>query len=323
MALNWQPSATIANLKARAQFLADVRRFFYDKDVMEVETPILSHGTVTDVHLDAFQTEFHHASTGHKQTLYMQTSPEYAMKRLLAAGSGAIYQIGKAFRHEPTGRFHNPEFTMLEWYRPNFNDQQLMDEIDELVVRLLRTKSAIRVTYQQAFLEHTSIDPLEATREKLLAFIKRNHDDEWLLHEPLDTLLQWIFATYVEPNLGDEKTPCFIYDFPATQASLARINQNDNRVAHRFELYFKGVELANGFYELQDAAEQKRRFDNDNELRAKNGLEVKPIDRHFLAALEHGLPDCSGVALGVDRLFMLQQNLTSIDQAISFSNNRA
>lgn len=321
---DWQPNASIEMLKARAGFMASIRQFFADRDVLEVETPLLSNGTVTDVHLDAFSCQFPYHHSGEDKTLFLQTSPEFAMKRLLCAGSGPIYQICKSFRCEEAGRFHNPEFTMLEWYRPDFDDHQLMDELEQLVQTVLQVNSCLRLSYQEAFLQHLNLDPLSASFAEVKELVMSVSQDDWLLQEnDKDVLLQWLFSMHIESKLGDERTPCFVYDFPATQASLAKLNKLDNRVAHRFELYFNGVELANGFYELQDAAEQEQRFIKDNHQRKALGLPEKPIDKMFLQALEHGLPDCAGVALGLDRLFMLQQNLSHIEQALSFNIDRA
>ena len=321
---DWQPSASIEMLKARAKFTASIRQFFAERDVLEVETPLLSNGTVTDVHLDAFACQFPHHHSGEDKTLFLQTSPEFAMKRLLCAGSGAIYQICKSFRNEEAGRFHNPEFTMLEWYRPDFNDHQLMDELEQLVQTVLKVKSCIRLSYQDAFLQYLHLDPLSASVKEVKELVMSFSQDDWLVQEnDKDILLQWLFSMHIENKLSDELTPCFIYDFPATQASLAKLNQEDNRVAHRFELYFNGVELANGFYELQDATEQQQRFIKDNQQRKALGRPERPIDDLFLQALEQGLPDCAGVALGLDRLFMLQQNLPHIEQALSFTIDRA
>jgi len=330
----WQPTASIETLKNRALFIASIRQFFTARGVWEVETPILSNNTITDLHLDAFETQFDFDTNGQAKSVFLQTSPEFAMKRLLAAGSGAIFQINKAFRHEAAGRFHNPEFTMLEWYRPGFDDQQLMAELDELMQLTVDAKPALYLSYQQAFINYLSFDPLTTNLEQLKLIIAEHSNDEWLQQESNpDTLLQWLFSMKIEPVLGykeqayEEKdkqwTPCFIYNFPASQASLAKINQQDKRVAHRFELYYQGVELANGFYELQDKAEQQKRFENDNQLRAQAGLTQKPVDENLLSALESGLPDCAGVAVGIDRLFMLKYNLTHINQAIAFDVNRA
>lgn len=326
--MNWQPTAPIEMLKKRAEFNTQIRRFFADKNIMEVETPVLSHGTVTDVHLDAFNTEFFHSATGKSSTpLYLQTSPEFAMKRLLAAGSGSIYQITKAFRNEESGRFHNPEFTMLEWYRTDFDDHQLMAELNEFIQTILGCQPAQKLSYQHAFQKCLNIDPLEATTEEVKSLVLSFSSDQWLQEtDDKDVFLQWLFSMKIEPQLGEvdgHYLPCFIFDFPSSQASLAKVNKQDPRVAHRFELYFKGVELANGFYELQDASEQQTRFDQDNASRIANGLPSKPIDTNFIDALQFGLPDCAGVALGLDRLFMLQQNLKHIEHAISFTVENA
>lgn len=321
---DWQPSATIDSLKARAELLKTIRQFFYKRDVLEVETPLLSNGTVTDVHLDAFTTEFPHHHSGKTKALYLQTSPEFAMKRLLCAGSGSIFQICKSFRNEAAGRFHNPEFTMLEWYRVGFDDQDLIAEVDRLMQETLAVEPAIKMTYQQAFITYLKFDPLSASFDEIKQLVLTHSKDDWLVNEDdSDVLLQWLFSMYIEPKLGTDTTPCFIYDFPSSQASLAKVNETDPRVAHRFELYFRGIELANGFYELQNAQEQEQRFIKDNEQRTSLGLVSKPIDELFLASLKQGLPDCAGVALGVDRLFMLQQKLSHIEQAISFSIDKA
>ena len=319
--------------------MALIRAFFVDRGLWEVETPILSQGTVTDLHLDAFKANFHHHQSGKVIPLYLQTSPEFAMKRLLAAGSGAIFQITKAFRDETAGRFHNPEFSLLEWYQPDYTAEDLMAEIDALLQRILDTPGAIIITYQQAFINYLSLDPLLISLEELKIKVSRLSSDDWLQQETnKDTLLQWLFSSYIEPKLGcsigyseqgdlNKKIttykPCFVYQFPASQASLSKLNESDPRVSERFELYYKGIELANGFLELQDAQEQYQRFAMDNKLRQAQGLPVKPIDAHFIQALESGLPDCAGVALGLDRLFMIYMQINSISETLSFDINRA
>ena len=321
----WSPCANMETLKLRAQFLHKIRQFFMEREIMEVETPCLSHGTVTDVHLDAFSTNFDFDLSGEVKSLYLQTSPEYAMKRLLAAGSGAIFQICKAFRHEAAGHLHNPEFTMLEWYRPGFDDHELMVELDELIQSLLNTPTALKLSYQQAFIDKLSLDPLTISTIELRKRISELSKDNWLQNEDKDTLLQWLFSCHIEPTLGqngEDWMPCFVYDFPATQSSLAKINKKDPRVAHRFELYYKGTELANGFYELQEAGEQLTRFEKDNRIRQSQGKSKRPIDQNLIAALRSGLPDCAGVALGVDRLFMLATEQQHIKDVISFDYTR-
>lgn len=322
--MSWQPTAIQSTLVKRAKFVAQIRAFFHSRNILEVETPLLSRNTITDLHLDPFATNFEFAADENLTQLFLQTSPEFHMKRLLAAGSGPIFQICKAFRNEAAGTLHNPEFTMLEWYRPGFDDHQLMSELDELVQLLLNTNSAQKRTYQDVFQRFINIDPLTITLEQLKKTITKYSEDDWLQHESSrDTLLQWLFSMVIEPHLGDDRTPCFVYDFPASQAALAKINQSNNQVAHRFELYFKGTELANGYFELQDSKEQQRRFVLDNRQREAEGKPQRPADQFLLAALDSGLPSCAGVALGVDRLFMLATGLSTISQTLSFDINNA
>lgn len=319
----WKPTTSHHARLARATMLKHIRQFFEDRHVLEVETPLLCHGTITDEHLDAFHTQFKYDRTGIPVSLYLQTSPEYAMKRLLCAESGAIYQICKAFRHEGEGRWHNPEFTMLEWYRPGFDHYDLMAEVDALLMTTLNTAPADVMTYQQAFSEHIGICPLSAPLSKLLESMTRfgiDIDSPYTLSR--DSILQLLFSVVIEPNIGQER-PCFVHAFPASQAALATINKHDERVADRFEVYFKGAELANGFNELSNANEQRKRFQSDNEKRQANGQDTKPVDEHFLNALEHGLPSCAGVALGIDRLLMLQLGVSTISDVINFPTHIA
>ncbi|CNH91059.1 elongation factor P--(R)-beta-lysine ligase [Yersinia pekkanenii] len=320
---SWQPSAPIANLLKRAAIMAEIRRFFADRGVLEVETPTMSQATVTDVHLVPFQTRFVGPGAADGLTLYMMTSPEYHMKRLLAAGSGPIYQLGRSFRNEEAGRHHNPEFTMLEWYRPHYDMYRLMNEVDDLLQQILDCDGAETLSYQQAFLRHLDICPLSAEKAQLReAAAKLDLSNIAETEEDRDTLLQLLFTVGVEPYIGRDK-PTFVYHFPASQASLAEISTEDHRVAERFEVYFKGIELANGFHELTNGDEQLRRFKQDNLNRAKRGLPQHPIDMNLIAALKHGLPDCSGVALGVDRLVMLALGAERLSDVIAFPVDRA
>ncbi len=300
-----------------------IRHFFETKEVLEVDTPTLSHATVTDIHLQTFNTNFVGPGYANGKTVYLMTSPEFHMKRLLAAGSGSIYQICKSFRNEECGRYHNPEFTMLEWYRVNFNHHDLMDEMDEFLQLTLGVAKTERKTYQQAFVECLSVCPLEASIEDLkLVAAQLGLSDIAKYETNRDTLLQLLFSVGVENKIGQE-FPVFIYNFPATQAALAKINPDDSRVAERFEVYYKGVELANGFHELDNAQEQRERFENDNTMRLKMGLDMQPIDEHLLDALSVGFPECSGVALGIDRLIMLALNSEHIRDVIAFDFPRA
>ena len=325
--MSWQPNLSWQNSQKRAQILQQIRQFFSDRNVVEVETPALSLGTVTDVHLDAFSTRYNFindSDLNQSTQLYLQTSPEFHMKRLLASGYGCIFQIAKAFRHEQAGRFHNPEFTLLEWYRLGFDHFDLMNEVAELLKIVLDCSEPLSITYQTLFIEQLGIDPLVANREQLLALItKQGKLSQWLINEPNnDILLQFIFSEIIEPNIGID-APCFVYNFPKSQASLAKLCPDDKRVAQRFECYYQGVELVNGFNELSDANEQLKRFQQDNVTRIKCGFIGKPIEKHFISALVEGLSQCSGVALGIDRLVMLALKAQHIEQVISFPIERA
>ena len=311
--MTWRPSASINHLRERAQLLKKIRGFFASRDVLEVETPLLCRASVTDPHIHSIPAFSHH---------YLQTSPEYAMKRLLAAGSGSIYQISKAFRQDESGRFHNPEFTMLEWYRLGFDHHDLMDEMDELLQLVLNTRVADRKSYAEIFHTHLQLDPHQASVGELITCAKQNNLQIDAHIPDRDTWLQLLMSHLIEPQLGKE-VPSFIYDFPASQAALARIQPNNPNVASRFEVYVKGIELANGFHELQDATEQRNRFEKNLAERAELGQPEMPIDEFFLSALSHGLPDCAGVALGIDRLAMLASGCENISEVLSFDFARA
>ncbi|MDQ8039587.1 MAG: elongation factor P--(R)-beta-lysine ligase [Rickettsiella sp.] len=312
----WQPSASLESLHIRADILNRIRHFFAERKILEVDTPLLSQATVTDKHLHSFQTDYCFANPKQKKTLYLQTSPEFAMKRLLAANSGPIYQICKAFRNQgESGRVHNPEFTMLEWYRPGFNHHDLMDEIEELLT-VFSYPTAQRFTYFELFQRFLEINPHYATIRQLKQTAKRFELTTDLFNMERDDWLHLLMTHYIEPNLPHH--PVFIYDFPASQAALARIRAGDPPIAERFEVYIKGLELANGFHELGSPSEQRQRFLNDLKQREKMAYNTVPIDEHLLAALEHGLPNCAGVALGIDRLIMLVAEKNTIDEVIAF-----
>ena len=317
----WQPTASIKNLLARAKIIAEIRRFFTERGLLEVETPVLSEFGVTDVHLSTFSTEFIAPFGEQSKTLWLATSPEYHMKRLLAAGSGAIFQICHVFRNEEAGNRHNPEFTMLEWYRPHFDMYRLINEVDDLLQQILECPPAESMSYQFAFQQYVGLDPLSADLSELVEKAEK-HQLMGAENESRDTLLQFLFSTVVEPQIGQE-APVVVYHFPASQAALAQISSEDLRVAERFEFYYKGLELANGFHELSDAREQLRRFQQDNLQREKMGLPVRVIDTRLLAALQAGIPNCSGVALGVDRVLMIAMGTESIKEVISFAIDNA
>jgi lysyl-tRNA synthetase class 2 len=324
--MSWQPTLTWEYAQKRAQVLQQVRQFFHERNVVEVETPALSQGTVTDVHLDAITCRYdflNDSSPDQTTSLYLQTSPEFHMKRLLASGYGCIFQIAKAFRHEEAGRFHNPEFTLLEWYRLGFDHFALIKEVSELLKIVLDCNEPTQTTYQDLFIDQLSIDPLVASRTELLSLIEAHEKlSEWLTAEQdNDILLQFIFSEIIEPNIGND-SPCFVYNFPRSQASLAKICPEDSRVAQRFECYFQGIELVNGFNELTDAEIQLERFQGDNRQRKVLSLPEMPIDTNFITALSQGLPKCAGVALGIDRLIMLTLKAEHIEQVVSFPIER-
>jgi lysyl-tRNA synthetase class 2 len=313
---DWQPSASPALWQARAALNRQIRRFFGARGVLEVETPLLAQGIGTDANLHPISAQYQPHPHAANTTLYLQTSPEFAMKRLLAAGSGAIFQLCKAFRNGEYGRRHNPEFTMLEWYRPGFTLSQLMDEVEALVVHVLGCAPCKRVTYRELFQQHLGLDPHTAELATLVQ-CAREQAGAAFDEAPRDTWLDLLYSQVIEPRL---RVPVFIHDYPASQAALARIAPDITGVpvAQRFELVIAGMEIANGYDELTDAAEQQRRFDRDLLLRRELGLPALPADMRLLAALHSGLPACTGVALGVDRLLMLQTGADSIDAVLTF-----
>lgn len=323
--MNWQPSATLANLRIRAQILNSLRHFFAARSVLEVETPLLCQTSVTDPYIQSIPALVQAHPKEKEQRYYLQTSPEYAMKRLLSAGSGAIYQITKAFRQGEIGRFHNPEFTLVEWYHPDFDHHDLMNEVDALLQYVLKTPPAVKKSYAEVFQLSLNINPHTATLAELKdTALKNNISLSENAFETSDTTtwLNLLMTHCIEPSLG-QKRPCIIYDFPVSQAALARILPGEPPTASRFEVYVDGVELANGFHELQDAHEQRMRFENNLAKRKELTLNALPIDENFLAALTHGLPNCAGVALGFDRLVMLATQSKHIAEIISFDHTRA
>ena len=323
----------LAALDKRADLLRRLRAFFYERGFLEVETPLVSDEVIPELHIEPLQLGDcplflpARSSPGDNQkqekgtvplaSWWLQASPELHMKRLLAAGATAIFQVTRSFRAGERGRLHNPEFTIVEWYRVGDDMWAGIDLVDEMMQRLLGTQRAIRTSYRDAFEKHCGINPHQATLRDLAAKAavldfgsQRTDRDEWL---------NVMLATQVEPHLGLEQ-PEFIYHYPATQAALARTTSSSDgfAVAERFELYYRGVELANGYRELTDAAEQRRRFENVNAGRIADGRPALPIPESLLRALDKGIPDCTGVALGFDRLAMLAIGGASIDEVLSF-----
>ena len=319
----WAPACSLELLQLRARLLREIRHFFFKRGVLEVVTPLLSRASGTEPHLTALTTRFEGPGCSAPRRLYLQTSPEFAMKRLLAAGSGSIYQICKAFRNGERGRLHNPEFTLVEWYRVGFTLAQLMDEVQLLITGLLaETATSIaveRVCYRDLFFRHAGLDPLTAEGFDFIAAARRRACPEAIaLCETDVTLwLDYCFSHWVQPEIP-RNTLLLVHDYPACQASLARIDPCRDEVAERMEVFLGPMELANGFRELTDAIEQERRFDRELAARKKRGLPRPPKDRRLLAALQAGLPDCSGVALGIDRLLMWMIGADSIDEVLAF-----
>jgi len=324
---HWRTQASKDILLERALMLKKIRAFFDDKNVVEVETPLLSHRSTTDPHLDSLQSRFRDS------VCYLNTSPEYAMKRLLASWGQSIFQICKAFRDDELGTNHNPEFTLLEWYQPGYDMQTLMAELADLIsiiclaannVAISRKPDFEYVSYQQAFENTVGINPHQTTTLECRAVTLANDievpqglgtdDDE------INDWLDWLLTQSVLPTFN-QKGFTFLYDYPASQCSLAKVaaNEQDILVAQRFELFYGENELANGFHELTDADEQLQRFKLENKARQKLGKKCGRIDEHFISALDHGLPDCSGVAMGLDRLLMVLTKTKTIEQVLTFS----
>lgn len=320
----WRPTAGIDALRCRAELLGSVRGFFAARGVMEVETPLLAACGATDPHLDSFCTHYAGPGAAAGRPAYLQTSPEFAMKRLLAAGSGPIYQICKAFRNGEAGRYHNPEFTMVEWYRPGFDCRTLMAEVDDLLRLVLNTPSATLVAYAALFEQQLCLDPHSASVAQLRACAAEHGIIvSEALGDDRDAWLTLLWTHLIEPNLGRGGQPLFVGDYPASQAMLARIRPGSPPVAERFEVYVDGVELANGFQELQDSTEQRHRFEENRRLRREGDMVDMGLDERLLAALAEGLPLCSGVALGLDRLLMLMMGIGDVREVLAFPFDRA
>jgi lysyl-tRNA synthetase class 2 len=320
---DWKPTAASKALHLRARLNALVRKFFAERGVLEVETPVLSAAGNTDANIESFVLDFHGPTAAGPARRWLRTSPEYAMKRLLAAGVGNCYELARVFRDGEAGRMHNPEFTMLEWYRIGWTHHQLMDECAELVrdaMRLAgRSVSVRESSFRQLYHDSLGIDPLTASEAELrapLAVFDINADgltrDDWL-----DLLMTHM----IQPTIPANRV-LMVYDYPKSQAALARVRPGDVPVAERFEVYLGPVELANGYRELNEAGEQRERFERDLSRRQKRGAVQPPIDERLLAALP-ALPDCAGVALGNDRLLMAMLGTDRLPDVIAFPFDRA
>ncbi|HZN36999.1 MAG TPA: EF-P lysine aminoacylase EpmA [Pirellulaceae bacterium] len=316
MAADFLPTASLPMLRRRAELLKQVRRFFEDRGFLEVETPLLSHDTVVDRHLDplgaTLPSDPRQPLAGPR--LWLQTSPEFAMKRLLAAGVTAIYQVTKAFRGGEAGPLHNPEFTIVEWYRVGDDYAAGMQLLSDLAESLLDLGPAERLTYREAFRQFAGVDPFADPMQIVLEDLPPRADG--------DLVLDYLLTTRVEPHLGQNR-PTILHDYPASQAALAQLRPGQPPVAERFELYVRGIELANGYHELLDPALLRDRNRANNELRAAGGKYTLPAESRLLVAMDHGLPACSGCALGFDRLVMVATSAKSIQEVMAFPIERA
>ncbi len=315
---DWQPTFSIEMLQRRAELLRRVRLFFDERGFFEVQTPHLSHDTIVDRYLDPIPVEI--SIVGQPHRFFLQTSPEFAMKRLLAAGAEAIYQIGAAFRAGEAGSQHNPEFTMLEWYRAGDSYAEGMKLLSDFSQAILQLPRAEIIGYRQAFARFAGVDPFTASDAELQALLPRENENSRGFDR--DNLLNWIMADRVEPNLGIG-LPSIVCDWPPSQAALAQVRQDAVPVAERFELFVGGVELANGYHELTDAAELTRRMEYANAQRRADGSVSLPTGNRLQAAMQSGLPDCCGVAVGFDRLLMVASGSRSIRDVIAFPIERA
>lgn len=321
--IDWRPGASLEALRVRGAMLTALRAHFADAGMLEVETPLACRSGGTDPNLEPLVANYRGPGFPDGVDLYLQTSPEFPMKRLLAAGSGAIYQICKAFRNGEAGRLHNPEFTILEWYRPGFDLPRLMDEVHRVLELALDLGRLARetVSYAALFARHLGVDVFDVAVKRLQEIAVARHviaAEQLVLDR--DGWLDLLLSHFIQPGLGKEGL-CFVVDYPASQAALARLNP-DGRTAARFEVFHQGIELANGFHELVDAGEQAARFEADNCRRRSAGQRTVPVDRQLLAAMDQGLPDCAGVAVGLDRVLMLRLGEVDLDAVLGFSLER-
>ena len=315
---NWSFQSPLSCLRQRAFLLTEIRRFFNNKGVMEVQTPILSSAANTDQQIDVFTTDSIHPD---KENAYLRTSPEFFHKRLLASGSGDIFEIATVFRRGEISRLHNPEFTLLEWYRVDFDMSELMSEVDELFQKLaslfeLTVGKTELISYQSIFVELAEIDPFDVSDTRLNTFCRKHgyHGSDLTRTEALD----FIFAVVIQPQL-ESKDGVMVYHFPIEQAALAQANPDNSQTCLRFELIYRGIELANGYQELQDEVQQRKRFEQDLKWRSQQNKPCLPLDEHLLSALTHGMPACSGVAIGLERLHMCLTRANELKAVMGFN----
>ena len=324
----FQSTASLKALRQRSQLLREIRAFFEDRDFLHVETPLVSRDTVVDRHIEPVRISAAEVIDGGSPSdrLFLQTSPEFAMKRLLASGATAIYQICKAFRKGESGRFHNPEFTMLEWYRVGDDYAAGIGLLAQFAKHVFAVENVDTMTYREAFIKLADVDPFSASITDLKTVCQSRQIDTSSFAQDVDrdSWLNLIMSEVVEPSLG-ASDPVIVSDWPASQAALAKVRTDDQgqQVAERFELFYRGVELANGYHELLDPLELEARNQNVNRQRVVDGHQPLPQHSKLLQAMQHGLPACSGVAVGIDRLLMVLLGADSIDDVIAFPFGRA
>ncbi|MGH8657981.1 MAG: EF-P lysine aminoacylase EpmA [Gammaproteobacteria bacterium] len=317
-ALDWRPCWTPRTLRLRADLLACVRRFFSERGVLEVDTPLLTVAPGTDPNLMPMRLR---SLVDPNSEYYLQTSPEFPMKRLLAAGSGPIYQIAHAFRDNERGRLHQPEFSLLEWYRPGFDHNALMDEVADLLRVTLGADRHERLSVAQAFDRFLGFDPHQASLSELETVARKNG---LRLTQSADeaVYLDFLMSRCVTPHLGTPH-PTLLYDYPISQCAYAQIRESNPPVAERFEVFVSGIELGNGYHELTDPVAQRMRFMAENAKRRHAGLPEVPLDERLLAALECGMPECAGIALGFDRLVMIAAGVKRLEEVMAFPFDRS
>lgn len=323
-ASDWQPTADLQALWLRARLYSLIREFFAERGVLEVETPILSEAGNTDPNVESFSLDFSGPSTAGERRRWLRTSPEYPLKRLLAAGVGDCYELGRVFRNGEAGRRHNPEFTMLEWYRVGWDHRRLMEECADLVqaaMALVGIRSTVReISYRRLYQDKLGLDPFTAGEDALFAPLAVFGLDPDGLSR--DDLLDLLMTHLIQPGLSARRI-LLVYDYPASQCALARVRDGEPPVAERFELYLGPLELANGYHELLDAREQAARFRHDLTRRCARSAPQPPPDRRLIGALSAGMPACAGVALGVERLLMALSGAEDIAQVLAFPFARA
>jgi len=319
---NWEPGASIEVLRERSTLIQKIRKYFSDQDILEVETPAISKFPTIDEHIDSIEVSL----KSKKVPSYLISSPEYHMKRLLCFGMPSIYQICKAFRKDESGSHHNPEFTIIEWYQLGIDDRQLMEVTDRFLQYVLNTDPAEFITYKALFNKYLNIDPFNLTQSKFLLCCQKSGitppKELTLKNCKIEDQLNFLMGFYIEKKIGLQK-PVFVYHYPASQSALAKIDPLHDQISQRFEVFYKGLELGNGYHELQDYQVHLSRFGSIIEKRRDSGQADYHLDCNFLDAIEHGLPHCSGIAIGFDRLLMIKTGIDDIDKVQSFSSKRS